>query len=693
MWTLTILIRVRKMENKFLNKMIWEAKLKKYGPAILLAINVGYLIFYIFGGSGYKNSFHSDSAAKVLLAQEIYETGKFFPASWNYVNADIWILFGHIFIIPLLFFFQPGYLVYSISSLISAFLLLIICWKFSENFEVSRSQRLCFLAAVASGFSGSFAENLFGQVSYGVFVILILAEILIIENLLNSIKSQKRFLFALGLLIAITTASNAGRSFIVFILPLLGGFSLCLLRKKTQAERLINPLIAISVGFGVGVGFHFYLLSFLQNVQGAGDAKWVSFDAMIKNCVFSLNGTMGLLGAIPTAGQKITNIRSVYEACRLIAGISSIILFFHILIIQIKNNKNQFFLGFLLTSLFLSYFLYITTSLLIQTAPLQTARYLVPSVFAGICLLLLTPVNKLSLLMRTILSFVMINFFISAPFAYIYSNLSSEFKGSQSGQFCEQRQLAKFLQSRKLEYGYASFWNAGIISVLTSGQTRVRQVLFIDGIPIPHRHLSSDRWYNSGYYKGQTFLILNSAEEEVINFEKIEDFGIKILEKINFKNFAIYVFDENPADKLLGWDTNFQKPLIIPINKYSKKHIGQYEQNYLNKGPALVAKKSETGALHYGPFIEFPKGNYKATFYFEGENVADHKNTHVVASIDSATAGDQKVLFSREIRQGETQAYLEFSLSQKRNLEFRVFARGNEEVVFKGIKIFKENLK
>jgi hypothetical protein len=679
---------VRKMENKFLNKMIWEAKLKKYGPAILLAINVGYLIFYIFGGSGYKNSFHSDSATKVLLAQEIYETGKFFPASWNYVNADIWILFGHIFVIPLLFFIQPGYLVYSISGLISAFLLLIICWKFSEKFEVSRSQRLCFLAAVASGFSGSFAENLFGQVSYGVLVILMLAEILIIENLLNSIKSQKRFLFAVGLLIAITAASNAGRSFIVFILPLLGGFSLCLLRKKTQAERLINPLIAISVGFGVGIGFHFYLLSFLQNVQGAGDAKWVSFDAMIKNCVFSLNGTMGLLGAIPTAGQKITNIRSVYEACRLIAGISSIILFFHILIIQIKNNKNQFFLGFLLTSLFLSYFLYITTSLLIQTAPLQTARYLVPSVFAGICLLLLTPVNKLSLLMRTILSFVMINFFISAPFAYIYSNLSSEFKGGQSGQFGEQRELAKFLQSRKLEYGYASFWNAGIISVLTSGDVRVRQVLFNDGIPLPHRHLSSDRWYNSGYYKGQTFLILNSAEEKVINFEKIEDFGIKILEKINFKNFAIYVFDANLADKLPGWDTNFQKPLIIPINKYSKKHIGKYEQNYLYKGPALVADEGQIGCLHYGPFIEIPPGNYEAVFTFDPPDKSSKKDIGLIASIDVASSPDQKIFASKDLGQYEKDATFKFSTAKKRVFEFRVFTKGTQRLVLRSLKIY-----
>jgi hypothetical protein len=40
----------------------------------LLIVSVVLMVWYIF--YGYQSGFHSDSAAKVLLAREIFETGK-----------------------------------------------------------------------------------------------------------------------------------------------------------------------------------------------------------------------------------------------------------------------------------------------------------------------------------------------------------------------------------------------------------------------------------------------------------------------------------------------------------------------------------------------------------------------------------------------------------------------------------------
>jgi hypothetical protein len=66
-------------------------------PVALLILVVNFLLlsWYIF--FGYQTNFHSDSAAKVLLAREIVEMGDYFPDAWNYVNGDLFVLFGQTF--------------------------------------------------------------------------------------------------------------------------------------------------------------------------------------------------------------------------------------------------------------------------------------------------------------------------------------------------------------------------------------------------------------------------------------------------------------------------------------------------------------------------------------------------------------------------------------------------------------------
>ena len=73
----------------------------------MIAVNAVCLLTYIF--YTYQFHFHSDSAAANLLAQEIYETGQYFPRDWNWVNGDIWSLFMQTWVLVLLPFFENGF--------------------------------------------------------------------------------------------------------------------------------------------------------------------------------------------------------------------------------------------------------------------------------------------------------------------------------------------------------------------------------------------------------------------------------------------------------------------------------------------------------------------------------------------------------------------------------------------------------
>ena len=132
---------------------------------VFLAVNVALMAYYIC--RGYRSDFHSDSAIKNLLAQEMFETGSYFPPDWNYVNGDLWIVFGQAFVLPLIPWAKNGFMLHAFSGLISAGLILLGVWLVMSLFVESRWIRRIALITFAGGISALGAENLYGQVSYG----------------------------------------------------------------------------------------------------------------------------------------------------------------------------------------------------------------------------------------------------------------------------------------------------------------------------------------------------------------------------------------------------------------------------------------------------------------------------------------------------------------------------------------------
>eukprot|EP01034_Spumella_vulgaris_P033098 gene33098-40845_t len=70
---------------------------------LLLLVNLLLLVHYVL--LDYRVVTNSDSAVMNLLAQEIHDTGQWIPRAWNYANGDLWLLFTHTIIVPLLY---PG---------------------------------------------------------------------------------------------------------------------------------------------------------------------------------------------------------------------------------------------------------------------------------------------------------------------------------------------------------------------------------------------------------------------------------------------------------------------------------------------------------------------------------------------------------------------------------------------------------
>lgn len=123
---------------------------------VVLVVNLLVLGLYLF--HGYLNYFHTDASTKNLLAQEMWETGQFFPRDWNYANRDLMVVFGQVPIWPLLAFFRNGFALHAISGLLFAVAILASTWKLTGLLSQARWQRLMVVAVLAGGVSTMTAQ-------------------------------------------------------------------------------------------------------------------------------------------------------------------------------------------------------------------------------------------------------------------------------------------------------------------------------------------------------------------------------------------------------------------------------------------------------------------------------------------------------------------------------------------------------
>ena len=73
-------------------------------------------------------------------------------------------------------------------------------------------------------------------------------------------------------------------------------------------------------------------------------------------------------------------------------------------------------------------------------------------------------------------------------------------------------EVSQFLKEKDLEYGYGTFWNASIITLMTDSDVKVRVITSTtSGDLYPRLYQSNVNWYKDNSYD-EYFLILDSVE-------------------------------------------------------------------------------------------------------------------------------------------------------------------------------------
>ncbi len=78
--------------------------------------------------------------------------------------------------------------------------------------------------------------------------------------------------------------------------------------------------------------------------------------------------------------------------------------------------------------------------------------------------------------------------------------------------------LAEFIEDQGLEYGYATFWNANSLTLVSDNKLKVCDITVDNGIVNKRLYQSSSKWYESTPEKTKYFLVLNDAEyQDAVN--------------------------------------------------------------------------------------------------------------------------------------------------------------------------------
>jgi hypothetical protein len=170
------------------------------------------------------------------------------------------------------------------------------------------------------------------------------------------------------------------------------------------------------------------------------------------------------------------------------------------------------------------------------------------------------------------------------------------------------KSVVTFLKEKDLNYGYASYWNAGKNTVLSNFEVKVNAINITENNIKPYYWLSSYRWYRPETFTGKTFLLLTKEEKDVLFKGEVDKFLGSPQATYSINEFEVIVYDYNIAEKAWVSVMDFERALNIAPSLSYNDHVVVQEEGYF---------KISNGGVLYGPYLELSKGSY--TLYIDIE--------------------------------------------------------------------------
>lgn len=202
-------------------------------------------------------------------------------------------------------------------------------------------------------------------------------------------------------------------------------------------------------------------------------------------------------------------------------------------------RKNPVWCLFVIFSITIISIAYVFTSISIN---IYTTRYLTFPLMLGLSIVALT-YNQNMKLQKVYLFLILSIIFINAG-----SN-AALLKGGYEQPNKEQYELIEYLKDSNLTLGYGDYWDANLITYLSSEEIVIMPVIFNDAKITPYKWLSFKKWFTEQPGDNEEIFVIQSHFQN----EEIEYLVNKIPPQkiLKFGNYNIYVWDSPELKKVM----------------------------------------------------------------------------------------------------------------------------------------------
>lgn len=537
------------------------------------------------------------------------------------------------------------------------------------------------LVLLASGLSPNMAENLFGQQAYGNLLWISIFAIIGSWQYLHSQRSSRYGWGALALLLVFLTAwGNPQRAIVYMVGPILAGAVAAWWRRartqRADQHRLelrqiaLYGLIALIVCVA-GASLQNAVLNLNDGRMLAVVPAWLSHEGMAHNALAAIRGLISLVGGFPDTGGKVIKLSGMLDGARFCAGIVLLALLPWGLrrALLSPSMGRVYFAAATSALLVVSALIFLTTTVPDTTDPIGSIRYMVPALIGALFNLVQTVIDDEGAPVKRSMAFAAgVVLALTAPVSYSL-NSRAHF-GLPSQEVSATMTTAAFLQSQHAQYGYASFWNAGNTTVISSHTVRVRQIEITDGLPRPQRWLSSDRWYEPAAWQGPTFLYLSKPEAASIDWAKMQRLAGEPRRRLAHGEMVYIEYDHNIAADLPLWSFKVMALANYPASATALHLVGDFDASR----EEIRAAPGTAGVLRFGPYETLAPGRYDVTFELRAEGDAGQ----IFGQGDVVAGGAKEKLAQASItRTGPQRLLLSFTTEKKlSNVEYRILSNG-----------------
>ena len=522
---------------------IKSQKFKLGFAVVCIAVSFFSVIMIIFKGAG--QVYNSDTATALLLANEQIKSKQIFPDGWVYADS-IWTLAFNLFVLPFMLFIEDWVLCRNLASILQLILVIGVFVWFSRY--ISKKYGWLIIVLFLIPLSPTIIEHFFFQATYATQVLWYFLVLVCGFCVLNEKNKRKNRCLAavLSVFMCLQLILGGYRHILTLIAPLLGSYVIVWYQewKKNNISRVFRNRYVLNIAFvslGTALGFSLYLYLSKHVIieQGASEAMisqgyelYYRLGAAIGN-IFTVYGAVDY-GTLISVSGVFKFIKTIY--CVALVAYVPVSLFqkYHLLNIWQKIFYIYSMLTFALT-------LYVNVFTDIGHARYYLLIYVNSLVLAVIWL----DVIKFDRFIRNTIFIVIALLGLYSYRHYIIYDYSKnvEYVGYYPA-IQNKDQIFQLLRNEDLNFGYASYWNAYVITALTNGDI---EVLAVDGdsetyINVePYYWLTNVHWYEPDYHSGRSFLLLSEQEMGWIDQSYID--SAEKIEKCGPYNILIYSYD------------------------------------------------------------------------------------------------------------------------------------------------------